>query len=490
MSVPSVLWIGVDQMRADTPGFAGNSVCRTPNLDALAERSVVFDRAYAPASQCTPSRASMFTGLYAFHHGMGNNCDMYDALARELPRPEQFLPARLDRVGYRRGYAGKWHVGSSRGPVDFGFEGMSLPGYGDLKVDPGFRSYLRGRALSYGPVRDPIYGNPGTTLLGGGWGGAAQTSPTRYLTDVGIELLDNFAHDERPFFLTLQYWAPHPPYLPPEEYLGLHDRSALVPPENLEDDLRRKPAGLLRFRRDFYRTLPETWDEGWRELQGLSYDYTAFVDHEIGRLLGHLRELGLERDTIVVFTSDHGDMNGAHGLFDKGFPYEEAHRVPLTIAWPQRWRPGRRSELVSNMDIMPTLLDVIDEVPGGLDGRSLLPLLRGGDAPWREHLLLEAHGMRSLQSQRVLVSDDGWKYVFTPADEDEVYDLGRDRAELHNLLGDPSMQGHVERLRAMLLDACRAHRDPLTEYVARLFGDWSNRSGQPDASIPIPGSGS
>ena len=487
MTLPNVLWIGVDQMRGDTPGFAGNQVCQSPNLDALAERSVVFQRAYAPTSQCTPSRASMFTGLYAFHHGMGNNCDMYDALARELPQPDQFLPARLDRLGYRRGYSGKWHVGSENGPAEYGFEGMSLAGYGDLKSDPGFLSSLRRRGLRYGPVRDPIYGNGDTTLLGGGWGGPAASSPTTYVTDVGRELLDGFAETGDPFFLTVQYWAPHPPYLPPDEYRGLHDRNAIAPPPNLEDDLRGKPASLRRFRRDFYRTLPETWD-AWRELHGLCYDYTTFVDHEIGRLLRHLEHLALEQDTIIVFTADHGDMNGAHGLFDKGFPYEEAHRVPLLVAWPGRWRPQGRTELVSNMDIMPTLLDAIDEVPQGLDGRSLVPLLEGARGPRRDGLLLEAHGMRYLQSQRMLISDDGWKYIFTPADEDELYDLTHDAAELHNLLGDDAYRGQAERLRALLVEACRRHGDPLTEYIAKLFGDWSNRSGQPDASVPFGGS--
>lgn len=487
MSRPNVLWIGVDQMRADTPGFAGNPVCQTPHLDDLAGRSVVFERAYAPSSQCTPSRASMFTGLYAFRHGMGNNCDMYNALARELPEPDQFLPARLDRLGYRRGYSGKWHVGSEKGPDAYGFQGMSLPGYGDPKTDTGFLDYLRRRGLSYGPVRDPIYGNRATTLLGGGWGGSGASSPTSYVTDVGRELLGTFAERREPFFLTVQYWAPHPPYLPPEEYRGRHDRRAISPPANVSDDLHGKPASLRRFRRDFYRTLPDSW-EGWRELHGLSYDYTTFVDHEIGRLLERLRELGLEESTIVVFTSDHGDMNGAHGLFDKGFPYEEAHRVPLLIAWPARWRPQRFGTLVSNMDIMPTVLDELDALPPGLDGQSLLPLLDGGVVEGRDGLLLEAHGMRYLQSQRMLVSDDGWKYIFTPADEDELYDLNSDPGELENLVGDAAFRGQAERLRAMLVEACRRHGDPLTEYVARMFGDWSNRSGQPDASAPFGGS--
>ena len=124
----NILWIGVDQMRADTLGCNGNLVCQTPALDQLAREGVNFKRAYSPSSLCTPARASMLTGLYAFHHGMGTNCDMYHAMARELPRSEQLLHYRLQALGHRCGFTGKWHVGRELGPADYGFEGLSVPG--------------------------------------------------------------------------------------------------------------------------------------------------------------------------------------------------------------------------------------------------------------------------------------------------------------------------------------------------------------------------
>ena len=332
---PNVLWIGVDQMRADTPGYAGNAICQTPTLDRLAAEGVSFSRAYTPAAQCTPARASMLTGRYAFHHGMGTNCDMYHALASELPHPGQLLHHRLKARGYRCGYAGKWHVGTTNGPTDYGFEGMNLPGYGDLKQAEGFKRYLKENGLSYGPVERAIYGNSDeTTLLGGRWNGPLESTPTYYLANYAIDLLDRFAASDSPFFLTCQFWAPHPPYLPSPEYAGQHDRNSLPPWANFHDDLAAKPENLRRFRRDFYRTLPETW-EAWQELVGLYYDYTALVDAQVGRIVKRLDALGIAEDTLLVFTSDHGDMNGAHGgLFDKGFMYEEMHRVPLIVRYP------------------------------------------------------------------------------------------------------------------------------------------------------------
>ncbi|MCK4899369.1 MAG: sulfatase-like hydrolase/transferase, partial [Anaerolineales bacterium] len=177
----NILWIGVDQMRADS---LTNSQVQTPHLDLLAQEGVQFQRAYSPSSLCTPSRGSMFTGLYAFNHGMGTNCDMYHALARELPHPEQLLHTHLLDLGYRCGFTGKWHVGTELGPVDYGFEGMNIPGYGDLRRDEGYQEYLHDNGLSYGSIKNPIYANHDQrTLIAGEWNGPLESTPTYYLTN-------------------------------------------------------------------------------------------------------------------------------------------------------------------------------------------------------------------------------------------------------------------------------------------------------------------
>ncbi len=489
-SRPNILWIGVDQMRFDTPGCNGNRLCRTPNIDRLAGQGVNFTNARTTCCLCSPARASMYTGRFAFRHGMGTNCDLYHSLARDLPEPDMLLHRRLAELGYRCGFAGKWHVGARLGPADYGFAGMSLPGYGDVKGTPAYEQYLSQAGLSYGAVKEPIFGNPGNkTLLAGKWDGPTASTPSHYLANYTMDMLEQFAGSKDPFLMICQFWGPHSPHLPSPEFAGMHDRAAIEPWVNFIDDYRDKPAGLRRFRSDFYRALPGDW-AGWREIVGLYYDYAAMIDAQIGRILDRLERLGLAENTLVVFESDHGDMLGSHGgLFDKGFMYEEAYRIPLMVRWPGRFRAGRVcDELVYNMDIMPTLLDIAGRPDETLDGRSLLAELEERDsARRRDAIYLEFHGIRSLSSQRALVTRDGCKYIFNADDFDEVYDLNRDPGERVNLIRVPEQADLVQRLRGRIQVEALRVRDPIADYMAKLFGDWEHLSGQFEAASFVGG---
>ncbi len=477
-------------MRADT---LLNDFVQTPNLDRLRARSTCFTRAYSPSSLCTPARGSMYTGRFAFSHGMGTNCDMYHALARELPNPEQLLHTRLQTRGYRTGFTGKWHVGTELGPGDYGFEGMSIPGYGDLRDDPGFQRYLADHDLHYGPIRNPIYANRDEqTLMAGEWNGPLESTPTHYLANYSLDLLDDFARSRQasgtPFFLTCQFWAPHGPYLPAPEYVGTHDRTAIPPWPNWDDDYAGKPRRYPRLVNSFFAQLPATWPD-WQQVIGLVYDYTTQVDAEIGRLLDRLDELGLTDETLIVFASDHGDMIGSHGLHDKGYMYEEAHRIPLMLRLPGQAEARTSDALVYNMDIFPTILDLVSEDDAGenqqaLDGQSLLPFL-GEEAEsvgGRDALYLEFHGIRYLRTERAIVTRDGLKYIFNPADDDELYDLNTDPAELHNLLAAGGSPQEADALRARLVELAQQHGDPVQNCIAKWFGQWRGLSGQPDVS--------
>jgi arylsulfatase A-like enzyme len=480
----NILWIGVDQMRADS---LSNHVCQTPFLDRLVEESANFRRAYSPSSLCSPARASMYTGLFAFNHGMGTNCDMYHSLARELPDPEQLLHKRLLKLGYRCGFAGKWHVGTELSPGDYGYEGMNIPGYGDLRRYAAYLNYLEENDLSYGPVKNPNYSNYNQqTLNSGEWNGPLESTPTYFLANFAIDLLADFAaawkKEKKPFFLNCQFWAPHGPYLPSPEFLGRHDRSMIPPWGNFPDNYEGKPRSLNRFVNSFFRNLPSTW-EGWQEQIGLGYDFTTMLDAQIGRLLQKLDELGLSESTAVVFTSDHGDMMGSHGLQDKGFMYEEAHRIPLLIRLPGQKNGFSCEELVYNMDIMPTLFDLIgEELESHLDSQSLLPYLKGQEHPVREAIYLEFHGIRYLQTQRGLVTKDGMKYIFNPGDDDELYDLNEDPSEMHNLIAGDLEHPRLGELQNLLIQMARTHNDPIQDCIAKWFGQWQNYSGQPDVS--------
>lgn len=153
---PNVLWIGMDQLRPDALGCSGNRVCQTPNLDRLARQGVRFSNAYTTCCLCSPARASMLTGRFAFKHGMGTNCDLYHSLARELPHPEMLLHRRLAALGYNLGFVGKWHVGTQKGADAYGFEGLGPAGYGGIDKHPEFLKYLKDAGLSFGAVKHPI----------------------------------------------------------------------------------------------------------------------------------------------------------------------------------------------------------------------------------------------------------------------------------------------------------------------------------------------
>jgi arylsulfatase A-like enzyme len=477
----NILFIGADQMRHDVVGPHKTVPTQTPNLDQLIGDGVLFPRAYATCPLCTPSRASMFTGDYAFTHGMGTNSDMYHALATELAEPERLLHRDMEAAGYACGFVGKWHVGNERGPAHYGFAGESLPGYGNVTRSDGFRRYLADNDLSY-TVEPTLYFNPDQqTMAGGRWRGPVESTPAHYLTNQTMDMLDDFASGEAPFFITVQYWDPHGPHLVSDEFYRSTDREKISPWPNFRDDLSGKPARVRRERDDFYRLHPRT-EEEVVEYIGLYCDHMAMLDHEIGRLLAHLRATGAEDETLIVFTSDHGDMTGAHGgLIDKGLLYEEAARVPLVFSHPSL-PAGERDALALNMDILPTAMSLVGIDFAPRQAVDLSPQIADPQEPGRAHLLTEYHGLRFLYSQRMLVSDDGWKFVFTPGDTDELYDLNSDPGEMANLVDDPGAAPVLARLRQAMIDETSRMGDPLADCVAKFNGQWRTGSHQFDAT--------
>lgn len=481
MTIRNVLLIGVDQMRSDVAGPGKTVPAVTPNLDRLYAESANFTRAYSSCPLCSPARASMFTGDYAFKHGMGTNCDMYHSLSTELTDPSRLLHLKLKDAGYRTGFIGKWHVGTERGPKDFGFEGMDLAGYGNVALSPEFLAYLDREGLSY-TVEPTIFLNPDRqTMLAGEWRGPVASTPSHYLTERTIELLASYADAGTPFFATVQYWDPHQPHLVADEFRGVTDRDNIRPWCNFHDDLCDKPRRVRRERDDFYRLHPRTEDEVIAYI-GQYCDHIAQLDAQIGRLLDWLQRAGLADDTLVIFTSDHGDMTGAHGgLIDKGLLYEEAIRIPLLFSHHDI-DAGDRPQLALNMDILPTVLDLLGLQPPNRHAESLKHALTSLDHVGRDALLIEYHGLRFLYSQRALVTADGLKYIFTPGDDDELYDLRNDPDECNNLADDPAYAEHVTELRQRMIRATAYYDDPLRDCVSKFNGIWNTGSGQFDAT--------
>ncbi len=477
----NLLFIGVDQLRHDVVGPNKSVPTVTPSMDRLIETGVSFERAYATCPLCTPSRASMFTGDYAFRHGMGTNCDMYHALGTELAEPDRLLHKDLQRAGFQCGFVGKWHVGVEKTPADYGFMGDVPAGYGNLTATQSFKEYLVANDLEYTVEPTLFFNQDQQTMAAGRWRGSVESTPCHFQTSEAIEMLGNLAQHDVPFFVTLQYWDPHGPHLIPDEFWQHTDRSAIKPWANFDDDLKDKPARVKRERDDFYRCHPRT-DADLIEYISLYCDHVAMLDTQIGRLLEYLDESGLAENTLVVFTSDHGDMTGAHGgLIDKGLPYDEAMRVPLAFSHPDLV-PARLDNLALNMDILPTALGLLGVECAPRQARNLADEILHKGAKKRTALLAEYHGLRYLYSQRILVSDDNWKYIFSPGDYDELYDLNSDPGELVNLATSRDASLKLANMRHALMVETAGFVDPLRDCVAKFNGQWRTGSGQFDAT--------
>lgn len=434
MTTPNLLFLITDQQQAAT--VASGSPCLTPNLDALAARGTQFSRCYAPNPICSPSRASLMTGLLPHSHGMVDVTHAVPPYRAELQPALPMWPQMLQAAGYRTAYYGKWHVGRTNRLEPFGFDDYDVDGYhllqglverpGPMRPrgvvrQPGYRDFLL-----YGVVDEPVEATPEWTLY-----------------QDGVHFLRAVAQRPgQPWALFLSSEAPHDPYIAPRGYYERYNPVTLPPPASFDDGLAGRPA--------IYRRIQRVWQElGWAqaaEATACYYALCSLLDDLIGGLLTELTALGLAENTVVVFTSDHGDYLGAHRLFLKGIPaFEEAYRVPLLLAGPGIPAGQQMDQVVSLLDLPPTLTELLLGRPFSGQGRSLTPLLAGHAAAWPNEAYAEMQGQRFAYQQRI-VWQENWKYVFNTFDEDELYDLATDPHELHNLAADPGQRAVLEAM--------------------------------------------
>ena len=334
---PNVLFIIADQWRAQALGYAGDPNVHTPHLDALARQSVDFTNATSSVPVCCPTRATLLTGQRALTHGVFMN---------DVPLSPGALSAGkvLGRAGYDTGFIGKWHV-----------DGHGRSSFIPRERRQGF-DYWKVLECTHNYNDSPYYADDPGKRKWEGYDAAAQTRDAE-------AYLREHAHANRPFALFLSWGPPHEPYLTaPQRYQRLYDPAKLTLRPNI-------PATAVAQAR--------------RELAGY-YAHCTALDDLAGGLLDTLRELNLAENTLVVFTSDHGDMLWSQGAQKKQQPYEESARVPLLFRYPRRLGPdGRRvSAPIGTEDIMPTLLRLCDvAVPYTVEGGDYSGAMRGGKAP-------------------------------------------------------------------------------------------------------------
>jgi arylsulfatase A-like enzyme len=456
----NVLWISTDHHAWAHHRELAGGLPRAAVHDRIAAEGVNFTRAYTSCPLCSPARASMLTGVYPHRHGIVRNFGRGGA-REDFRRGERLLPDLLSSAGYRCGYFGKWHCGERRSAADCGFEGISPLGYGYPYALPEYREYLDRKRLPRPTARvewglsaeDPA-GSSIDLCARDSWfemeGGSAllespvETHEAFFVAD-GAErwMRDRAARGER-FFLRVDPWGPHPPYTVAEPFAGSVDPDELPEYPGSSSNLDHRPA----HHRDYlgeWKVKSGLDEHGWRGQLARCMEHVALVDAAMGGLLAALEDCGMAQDTLVIYTSDHGDVIGTNGgMANKGaLLVEENVRVPLAVRWPGRCATGRtNSSPVSNLDLFSTVLEAAGLPPvGDADSVSLLPILEGREDAVRERLMVESHGMGAPVFQRALL-EGRWKYVAQSDGFEELYDLEADPFEMSNL----ALSGHSPEL--------------------------------------------
>jgi len=427
---PNVVWLMADQLRADVFGFLKKYNIQTPNIDRLANESIVFENSFCAEPVCCPARATLMTGHYPSKHGVLHNVG-YPMRAEEM-----VLPKILSKNGYRTGLVGKSHDGRNAGEMWESFEyvedafGATMPS----KVCFNLKNFPSIKMIS------PKDGQDCNRVLYGTYPAGPEISKSHLLSTRFMNLLYWHSQD-RPFFFSLSLDDPHPPVVPPPPYDSMYAASDIIP--EFFDDSGRSLAGKPATVKDWHRfyECDHISPNDYRKHAAHYLGLVSYVDTEIGRILDYLDETGLAQNTIVILNSDHGHMIGEHGLVHKGpFCYDGVIKIPTIIRWPGKIKPGLRNDaIVEGVDFLPTVLDMLgvrnsEEV----HGRSLRPLWENPNIPWKEHAFIQ------WDDYIFCIRGKIWKLTWYESDKTgEMYNIQTDPFEKTNLFAESQYQ--VER---------------------------------------------
>ncbi len=444
---PNILFFMPDQMRWDTAIISGK--CRTPNIDRLMAKGVTFDNTFPTMAHCCPSRASLMTGLYPSQHGIFNNVLNGSALGKSLRPGVETFSEKMKEGGYNLYYTGKWHVSATENPSDRGWTELDVTARaneshgGDMKdwktarkVDKDIRG--TGEVLKPGWGTMKLYGtyeknDTGEKIVNGYEG----HHDYRFIKDA-LKTLDKLKDGREPWCLYVGPTGPHDPFIVPEKYAKMYDPDDFELPPNYRDEMKDKPYYYQRMRKRWSQLSEQEVKESIAHYCG----YVTMIDDYLGLVMDRLEKNGMSEDTIVVFCSDHGELLGAHGLYCKGIaPFDEGYKVPLVISSGKYVKNSGRSvdELVSLMDVAPTLLDMTDSPKlSRCMGKSLAPFIKDEKGvAWRDALYMQDNGVEIYFTQRI-VRTSKYKFVYNPVSMDELYDLEKDPYEMRNLADDES----------------------------------------------------
>ena len=480
---PNIIYIMSDDHGYQAISAYGYGLNHTPNIDAIANKGMLFTRAYVTNSICGPSRAVMLTGKHSHINGFKDNLSTFNG-------DQQTVAKLLHSAGYQTAVVGKWHLVSD--PQGFDYWNI-VPGQGDYYNPDFIENGLKKRIEGY---------------------------VTNITTDIAINWLQN-RDKSKPFFLMYQQKAPHRNWMPEEKYYHLFDNTKFPVPENYFDDysgktraekeqemeiathmhfaydlkviptdtmLERKTGPAPGLQGALNRMTPEQrkkWDAAYgpvgeqfnkahltgRDLAIWKYqrymqDYlrcVQSVDDNVGRLMEYLKANGLDKNTIIIYTSDQGFFLGEHGWFDKRWMYEESFRTPLIISWPGVTKKSTTNSMVQNLDFAETILDMADlPIPSDMQGKSIAPLLKGKQKG-NVHDALYYHFYENKEhkvAKHIGVRTDRYKLIYFYENKEwEMYDLDKDKHEMHNVYNDPAYAKVQQMMKEKLKELVKQYKD-------------------------------
>lgn len=493
MSKPNFVFICTDQQRSDSLGCAGNEVAMTPNIDAIAASGMRFTRHITPMQICSPSRATMLTGLYPRHHGLVMN-------GMALPQEVPTVTAMLQANGYVTHGVGKQHLQPLLAPAQYAMPdsrafwgtadaaGWNGPYYGyqtlDLLLGESDTAFIAGHYANW--LRE----NHPTTLhllepkyaqqappedLDEIWRSAMPIEQhyNSWITDRAVNFLQQPAREQEPFFLFVSYPDPHHPFDPPGQYADRYDPGEVKLPPVSQDELNRQPsyyaelypkgegfrelywAGRTDLEAGSMITTKNISDESMRRAIAYTYAMIEMIDDGVGRIQQILQQQNLTENTYIIFTSDHGELLGDHGLLHKGPPpYRQLTEVAMLLQGPGVSENQTSSALTNHIDLAPTILNLseIDFDTAWFDGMSMSPLIAGEAGSIRQWNFGEYHPSAKPELYNQTISTDRWRLTLYPENPKwgELFDLENDPHERRNVFHEAEMSTIKQELSQIL----------------------------------------
>lgn len=453
MKRQNILLIHADQHRFDCLGINGHKQIKTPNLDRLAKEGVNFNHAFTPTAICSPARASLLTGQWPHQHGCLSipQAEIYAPANPELPT----FPQLLKKEGYGMAWIGKYHDEIAEKPDEHGFD-IYVP-------ETNYPAWRKAQGI------DPL------PRIEENWFGCddpdADDTQTKIAWEAGnvMDAIDRFTGEDKPFLVRWDPFEPHPPCRPPKSFSKMYPPESIEPWGSFDDPLENKPY-IQKQQKHTWKIENWTWDD-WAPVVARYYAEISHMDQQIGRVLNKLDADGLTENTLVLYSTDHGDLCGGHGMYDKHFiMYDEVMRVPMIGRWPGHIEGGKTCDafVVNELDISKTILAAAGiKAPETFVGKNLADVACGTDLDPRPDIFGAWHGGQFGSYTQRMLRDRRWKYIWNTVDVDELYDLESDPHEIQNRVHDPECLTDLKRLR-------RRMASWMTDLGDRMLNQWTS----------------